>query len=442
MSEAQAPANSDNTGAPAARRGRLAIVVQRYGAEVNGGAEGHARALARVLLANYDIDVLSSRAIDYQTWAPHYPAGESWLDGCRVLRFDHPARARRGRQHMPLRHKLRWRLRRWLARAGQPEVAQPNGNDHHDGLDYLRDQGPTMPGLLAHLAEHGDGYDAVIFFTALFHPTACGVLVQPERSLLVPTLHDEKPMFLPHFHRVFRAPRCILFNTASEAALARRLYGDDLPPQLVCGLGVDIPGDAARAADRAALPALQQRWGLRQPYLLYLGRVDSAKGCDRLFDYHLALPAALRARLPLVVAGHPVIPVPAHADIIATGFVGEAERDALLEGALALVNPSPNESLSLVVLEAMARGKPVLVNGGCAVLADHVTASGTGACFHDARSYGLAVQALNQRDAASQHIDSTRAEDYVARHYSWPAVQQTLSDAIATVVAGCSPHIG
>ena len=55
---------------------RILYVVQRYGEEVAGGAETHCRHFAEQLAArNHHIEVITSCAIDYQTWADHYGAG-------------------------------------------------------------------------------------------------------------------------------------------------------------------------------------------------------------------------------------------------------------------------------------------------------------------------------------------------------------------------------
>ena len=74
---------------------RVAIVVQRYGVEVNGGAEQHARWLAERLAEPStageatEVTVLTTCALDYITWADHYPAGEETINGVRVLRARH-----------------------------------------------------------------------------------------------------------------------------------------------------------------------------------------------------------------------------------------------------------------------------------------------------------------------------------------------------------------
>ena len=51
-----------------ARSVKLAVVVQRYGADINGGAELHARYIAERLARHAEVEVLTTCARDYVTW--------------------------------------------------------------------------------------------------------------------------------------------------------------------------------------------------------------------------------------------------------------------------------------------------------------------------------------------------------------------------------------
>lgn len=413
--------------------GRIAIVVQRYGAEVNGGAELHARLLARALRPHYEVDVLTSRALDHVHWAAHYPAGESRVDGCRVLRFDHPPRARGRRRQLPLSHKFRFALRPALARLGVAPVGRPKGRARHDGLQFLRAQGPAVDGLLDHLRMHGDHYAAIIFLTARFFPTAMGVLVAPGRSLLVPTLHDEKAMVLPHFHAVFRKPHRILYNTAAEQALAHRLYGPNLAPGEVCGVGIDLPPPGTDHA--AAFGRVAARHGIHGRYLVYVGRVDPGKGCGELFDFFARSADRLPEPLQLVVCGKLGMPAPTHPRIVLAGFVADDERDALLAHAQALVVPSRHESLSLVLLESLALGCPVIVNAGSAVLRQHVADSGVGMVYEDFEDFAAAVEQTLRLPAARRDEQAARGRQYVAERYDWKRITARICQLIEEIAA-------
>ncbi|MDE6982908.1 MAG: hypothetical protein K2P60_16155, partial [Lachnospiraceae bacterium] len=66
---------------------KLAIINQRYGLEVNGGSEYYTRLIAEHLNKYYDVEVLTTTALDYNTWKPHYAQGDKIINGVKVKRF-------------------------------------------------------------------------------------------------------------------------------------------------------------------------------------------------------------------------------------------------------------------------------------------------------------------------------------------------------------------
>jgi len=408
---------------------RLALVVQRYGEDINGGAEAHARMLAERLAARYDIEVLTSCAREHSDWAPFYEPGPTVVRGVRVLRFSHPRRNDIGRAKVPLIHKARFVLRGLLRRLPGAMVLPPRGERVYDGEEYLRRQGPHCPGLIDHLDASAGLYDAVIFFTALYEPTAVGIRHWGPRSILVPLLHDEKPMYLPVFHEVLRAAGALLFNTGAERTLAARLYGIDTAAACIAGLGIDV-----RRPGPGEIDAALGRHGLTPGYLIFVGRIEKAKGCGELiaaFLEHLRSHPSAR----LVLVGKAALKVPRHPRIHCTGFVDERDRDALVAGAAALVIPSRYESLSMVLLEAMLLGIPVIANGACEVLADHVRCSGAGTAYRGRHQLVRALQTMSTLPAAERERLGTLGADYVKARYNWDRVLQLFDDAIAHVSA-------
>ena len=66
---------------------RVAFVVQRYGLEVNGGAELLCRRIAELMTDVWDVTVFTTRALDHYTWANNYPEGAEMINGVAVQRF-------------------------------------------------------------------------------------------------------------------------------------------------------------------------------------------------------------------------------------------------------------------------------------------------------------------------------------------------------------------
>ena len=406
---------------------RIAIVVQRYGDEINGGAEVLARMLAERLSFTFDVQVLTSCALNYSDWAMFYAPGTSEARGVHVLRFAHPLRNDIGRARVALPHKLRFKLRALLRRLPGAQVAPARGDSFYDGRDFLRRQGPHCEGLMQHLRESGERYDAVIFFAALYEPAALGVEVWGPRSVLVPLLHDEKPMYQPVYGEVMRKAGALVFNTEAERRLAAKMYGIDTRNAAVAGVGVDITPPRAEQ-----LAGVLATYGLAPGYLVYVGRIDVSKGCRQLFAAFLKHvqrhPAA-----QLVLVGKAVMPVPQHPRVLSTGFISDAERDALIAGASALIIPSRYESLSLVLLEAMLLRTPVIANAQCEVLADHIRGSGTGVAYRSNGDLMRAMRKVETLAPAEREAWADRGAAYVQRSCSWPQVLRKYTDAIDAV---------
>jgi glycosyltransferase involved in cell wall biosynthesis len=358
-----------------------------------------------------------------------YPPGPCVVNGVRVLRFDHPLRNDVGRARVPWVHKMRFKLRRLLGLLPGERVLPPNGDPFHDGLDFLRRQGPHCPGLFQHLAESAHHYDAVIFYTALYEPSALGVQQWGKRSILLPLLHDEKPMYLPVFGTVLRSAGALIFQTEAERTLANRLYGIDTRDADVAALGMDVA-----QPDGSAVDDVLERYGLQRGYLIYVGRIDVAKGCDELlavFQAHARKDPSAR----LVMVGQAIMPIPDDPRIVRTGFVSEADRNALIAGACALVIPSRYESLSMVLLEALLLHTPVIANGLCSVLAEHVQNSGAGRAYRSRRQLRAALRDMSALPSDERLRLGERGAGYVQRLYSWPHVLARYAEVIDKVSA-------
>jgi glycosyltransferase involved in cell wall biosynthesis len=121
-------------------------------------------------------------------------------------------------------------------------------------------------------------------------------------------------------------------------------------------------------------------------------------------------------------------------DVTVVGGVDEATKWGLLRGATALVSPSPNESLSLVLLEAWSVGTPVLVNGACAVTVDQCMRSDGGLWFDSFASFEVALDRL-AGDAGLRARLGAAGRAYVERHYAWPVVVDRYTRFIERVAS-------
>jgi glycosyltransferase involved in cell wall biosynthesis len=379
---------------------KLACVVQRYGLEVVGGSESHCRSIAERLAAHHDVTVLTSCASDYLSWKDTYSPGASAVGPVRVQRFpvDRP------------RDTHRFAELNNIIASGRATA--------EDEAAWFLENGPQVPGLLDHLRARGHDYDRVLFWTYRYYPSYFGVPLVRDRAILVPTAEEDPVVWLRSVPEFFTLPRGYVFLTPEEAELVRGRASATLPPCCIIGTGLE-PAESA-VAD---VP--------KGPFVLYLGRVDPNKGCETLLRYFQQFVDREGARVKLVLAGPVFMPVASHPAIVSLGFVDEARRARLLDSALALVVPSPYESLCIALLEGWNHSRPALVNGRCRVLKGQVLRSNGGFFYGNAMEFATALrELLDQPDAAKQI--GRQGLEYVDQHYRWPTVMHTLETFLAS----------
>lgn len=388
---------------------KLCFVVQRYGEEVTGGAETHCRWLARRLAREHEVEVLTTCALDYRTWADHYPPGPTRVDGLAVTRF--PVERPRDERRFALYSDIVFR-------------------DFHTPEDeraWVLENGPLCPGLVRAVAERRD-VDAFVFYSYRYATTFQALPQVAARALLVPTAEDDAAVRLPVFRALFRAAAALAYLTPEEQQLVEAAAGGPPAPSAVVGSGLEIAAEGA-PVDLAA------RFGLDRPYAVYVGRVDWAKGVDRLADYWIQL-AGEQPDLPvLALAGRQQIELPAHPCLRLLGEVSEAEKRALIAGSLLLLLPSALESLSLSVLEAWSLGRPVLVNAECRVLEGQCRRSNAGLFYRGYAEFAPALRLLLQ-DAELRAGLGENGRDYVRREYDWQVVEARVLELLRRIAPG------
>ena len=143
--------------------------------------------------------------------------------------------------------------------------------------------------------------------------------------------------------------------------------------------------------------------------------------------------------LDIVLTGQSAMVIPGRDDVHYLGFVSEEEKLAVMQGALCLVQGSRFESLSIVVLESLMMGTPVLVNGQCPVLRDHVRLSGAGLYYGSADEFCGAVAWL-RANPQKRALMGENGREYVAKNYHWPELIDRLRGIIDEVSGGPSPE--
>jgi glycosyltransferase involved in cell wall biosynthesis len=206
-------------------------------------------------------------------------------------------------------------------------------------------QGPLLYQLPDYLVQHQSEYACYVFFTYLYYPTAIGMPLVGNKSIFIPTIHDEPPIYFPVFKKIIPAARWIFFNTDSERRFSENLFDLENNKKETVAVGVS---PATYIYDEA----IEKKYAPYSSYILYVGRIDSAKGCDRLIDYFIKYSNNNPKSVTLMMVGNSYMEKTTHPNIHYLGFVSENEKAYLMKNALFLAIPSLYESLSLVLLES------------------------------------------------------------------------------------------
>jgi len=371
--------------------------VQRYGLEINGGAEYHARLIAEKLSRHFSVEVFTTTACDYVTWDHHYQAGREELNGIPVNRY---------------------RVQRPRDPAVFGRIQKRVFDEEHvlaDEMRWLEEEGPLVPELLFDLDKRQDEFAYFLFFSYRYYHSFHGVKQFSRKVILVPTAEHDQVIYLPLFKDFFNLPAAIVYNSPEEKELINRVSGNFTVPGDVVGVGSEIPG-------RVDPRETQKQLGISGRYFVYIGRLDENKGIPELFRFFLQLKSERQIDLKLVLIGKAYVPVPEDPDIVHVGFQENREKFALLQGAEFLVMPSQYESLSMVALEAWALGKPVLANGRTEVLRGQCRRSNGGLWYGNYAEFGETFLLLQENPHLREQLGQN-GKKYFNEHYAWDKIE-------------------
>ena len=379
---------------------KICFVIQRYGLEVNGGAELHCRMLAERLLGMYDVDVLTTKAISYMTWADEYEKEEENINGVRVKRF-----SVNNTREQSVFDEIN-------SRFFQGQLPE------EDEQEWIDKQGPLVPEMIHYIESHKDSYDVFIFMAYLYYHSVMGIPAVKNKTVFLPLTHDEPFLRIKKIKEEFYLPRAFFFNTEEERKLVRSKFLNYHIPYLIGGTGVETPAEVKPER-------FIEKYGIKD-FVVYIGRIDEGKNCKEMFDFFLKFKKDHPSELKLVLMGKPVIEVPEDKDIISLGFVSDEDKFDGLAASKFLILPSRYESLSMVVLEAFSLKRPILVNGQCEVLKAHCLNSNGGFYYEDYAEFEAMMKTLIAEKNLCKQMGAN-GKEYVDNNYRWEAIVDKLS---------------
>jgi glycosyltransferase involved in cell wall biosynthesis len=388
---------------------RVAFVTPWFGEAIPGGSETLARTVAyRLHEAGMDVEILTTCIRDlYDDWGRnHHAPGTEYYRGIPVQRF--PVKRRRAKAFNRLNRRL-----------GQGERITPR-----EERTFIH-QMFVAPSLYRYIKRHQRDY-LFIFTPFMFASTYHGVLTAPDRSLIIPCLHDDGVYArLGIYHDLLRSARGLLYNTATEASFGDSLIGPvDGQIRRVIGVGIDtdLIGDGAR---------FRAKHQIEGPILLYAGRLDEGKNVPLLIEYwsRYVDESSRQATLVLIGSASPPTDGTDRASIRDLGFLSPEDKIDAFAAADICCQPSLNESFSLVIMESWVQGTPVLVHGDCAVTSEHCATSGGGLRFTTYDEFARSVDRVLDDPPAARAMGQLGRE-YVLDHYQWPTIVARYQEVI------------
>lgn len=372
-----------------------------------GGSETYTRKTAEALALRegFEVEVLTSKAVDFKTWANYYEKDVEVINGVTVRRF-----------------KTAKNRDRFTQRSLQ--ILKNVFSISSIGLEEkrLKARGPYTPDLVEFIKEHKDEYDAFIFVTYMFYPTYFGAREVYEKAFFVPTAHDEEPIYMEIYKELFNSVKGIIYLTEEEKKFVNKQFKNSNVPSIVNGMGIEIPEE-----DNSK--EFCEKNGIDGKYIVYCGRIEENKGVKMLVEYVQRFNEESGAEpVKLVLTGKGSMSVPEDKNIKYLGFVSDEDKFSAMKGSMAICLPSQFESFSITLLEGMGCGKPALVNAKSEVLDGHIKKSGGGFSFENYEEFkGSLTKLLDSKTNAELGI---KAAEYVKENYSKEAVISRLAEFV------------
>lgn len=230
-----------------------------------------------------------------------------------------------------------------LAGVEYTDIGRPTGPVRYELWHRLRRPAVKVPGDVVHA-------------TSLAVPP-------PARRPLVVTVHDivflRAPEHLTARGVAFHRRGLELARREGATIVVPTEYGRaDLEREGVDPSQVHVAPHGVEAPELGGAPPVDG------PYLFFAATLEPRKGAVDLLEAHARLREH-HPELQLVLAGPPGWGTPPDTDrpgVVVTGNLGDVELDAAYRHALALVLPSRYEGFGFQVVEAMARGCPVVTS--------------------------------------------------------------------------------
>lgn len=391
---------------------KIGFVTPWYGEKIPGGAEMELRGLVEHFSrAGVDLEVLTTCVKEFASdWnVDYHKAGMDNVRGIPVRRFK--VRKRDTQAFDAVNYKLMNRI---------PVTSE-------EEAIYIREM-VNSTDLYDYMAAHKDEYSLFVYIPYMFGTTYYGCLTCPEKSVVIPCLHDESYAYLNIFKEAFSKIAGMIYLAQPEYALANRLYDLSRVRQAVLGAGVQT--DLTYESDR-----FTEKYQIKEPFILYAGRKDSGKNVHVLIKYFCEYKKRHENDLKLVLIGGGSIDIPSEMKnvILDLGYVDMQDKYDAYGAATLLCQPSPHESFSLVIMESWLCNRPVLVSEQCEVTKHFAIDTHGGLYFSDYFDFeGCVDYYMEHPETAAAMGQNGRS--YVMDNFSWDVIVEKYMAFFKSIV--------
>lgn len=385
----------------------ITFVIPWYGQDLNGGAETLCRRTAENLLHhNVNVEVFTTCSKEFLSdWSNFYNEGKYVINGVPVQRFAADPR------DISLFDSINYKLINNIPITQEEEFQFFKNNINSSNM---------MNQIQAE-----KGHRIYIFLPYLYGTTYFGAQICPEKSIMLPCLHDESYAYMKIFSKVISNVRGLIFNSKPEQLLAKKIYGG-LVYNEVFGIGVDT------ITSYSAIK-FKEKYNLEK-FLLYTGRKDPQKNLPILINYYCKYIDKHGVRFNLVITGPGHIDIPKeYSNHIISTMLSKEDLYNAYSAAFATCQPSLNESFSLSIMESWLCSTPVLVHGNCEVTKDHTIESNGGLYFTNYEEFEGCVEYFLDNQEESK-IMAQNGRNYVLSNFSWDKVISKYINFINSVI--------
>jgi glycosyltransferase involved in cell wall biosynthesis len=333
----------------------ILIITSIFSGKSYSGSDRYTHEVANLLSIENQVTICTTTSLDYVRWDSHFKEGFSCLDNLKIYRFK------------PNYERNISKFNRSLRR-----LIKKKNLKSSDYEKFIIEQGPFVPKMIEYIKYNINSFEIIIFIGYLYYPIVYGIPLCKNKSIIIPTLHDEVVAYFPIYKDLLSIDLIYSFNTPEELDVYKKIY--DRVPEKYSIIGTCITLNSISIPDKP---------NIYGKYILYVGRVDTGKGVEQLVRFFKEWKTRYNSDYKLLIAGGGGNPIDSDLDIVFLGYVTEDEKYFLIKNSMFLINPSPMESFSIIIMEAWLFNKAVIVNSMSDTMKNHCLRSNAGLYYAD-----------------------------------------------------------